>query len=314
MARVRVQTPTNALRTKSASPKFDDSPSRQLMLDLERALCQVQIHGDELHKVHTHDRRLFQETLDLQDSRRAQQDFVALDTAKSRHESVRKEAEAELQRYYRELEEQERLKRVEEERRLREQRAREKAEAERKAREEAERKERIEREQAAARKAAEEKTRAEEADRRKREEDATREKAEQERRLKEVQESARARQQVADEKAARQRVQETAPQPAQSTVSQSQAPSVPNADAATLNSRYREIHRNLKKFRKDFWAECKKNSGLKSKVGDMRRAIKTSVGQLTEAKGANKIPVRGLLLAEMVKLILSSDRSYKDNP
>lgn len=303
MARVRTQTPSNALRTKSASPGFDDSPSRQLMLDLERALNQAQIHETELQKVHVYDRRLFRENLDRLDTKKAQEDAAALTAATTRHETVRKEAEAELQRYYRELEEQDGLKKQEEERVAKEQHARAKAEAKRKSEEEAKRKARIEKEQAAARKAAEERAQAEEAENRKREETAAREKAEKERKQQVEQEVTIARQQAAEEQIAREqstrekKAQETASEtiadrPEQTTRRPEQQHSTIIDEHETQHQRFLQIHQNLKKFRKDFWAQCKKDANLKSKVGDLRRAIKTSVGQLTEAKGANRQPVR----------------------
>jgi nucleoporin GLE1 len=295
MARVRVQTPSSAIRTKSISPKFEDSPSRQLMLDLERALSQARIHEVELQKVHYHDRRLFQETLDQLDTRRAEEDVAALDAATSKHETVRKEAEAELQQYYRDVEEQERLKRQqEEERRAKEQQAREKAEAERKTRQEGERRKKLEMEQAAARKAAEEKAKAEEAIRRKQEDDAAREKTKKERKQRHEQENERAKQHAAEEKAAQESAPQTTTPSEQPSVSQGQASTVASVETGAQHQRYLQIHQHLKTFRREFWAQCKKDTDLKSKVGDMRRAIKTSVGQLTEAKGANKLPVRPL--------------------
>lgn len=292
MARVRVQTPSSALRAKSIPPKFDDSPSRQLMLDLERALSQTQIHETELHKVHIYGQRLFREHLDLIDAKRAQEDVAALDAAASRHEAVRKDAEAELQLWYQEVEEQERLRKEDEGRRLCEQQARAKAEAERKAKSEAERQARIEKEQAAAKKLAEEKAKAEEAERRKREDALAQEKAESERKLKEEQTLAKANRQAAEEQAAKQQAAREAAEAERSIQSQGQLSTGSNPDKETSHQRYLQIHQNLKKFRKEFWAQCKKDANLKTKVGDMRRAIKTSVGQLTEAKGANKQPVR----------------------
>lgn len=261
------------------------------MLDLERALSQAQIHEIELHKVHIYGQRLFRERLDLIDAKRAQEDVAALDAAASRHETVRKEAEAELQIWCQEVEEQERLKREHEERRLREQQARARAEAERKAKLEAERQARIEREQAAAKKLAEEKAEAEEAERRKREDTLAQEKAEKERKQKEEQTLAEEKSQAAEE-AARQKAAQAAAQAERLKRSQGQSSAGSSPDTEASHQRYLQIHQNLKKFRKEFWAQCKKDANLKTKVGDMRRAIKTSVGQLTEAKGANKQPVR----------------------
>jgi nucleoporin GLE1 len=303
MSRVRVHTPSSALRPKSISPNFDESPSRQLMLDLERGLSQTQIHEAELHKVHHYQQRLFQENLDLLDRKRAQEDIAALDAAASRHDTVRKEAEAELQRYYRGVEKQERLKKEDGERRLREQQAQAKAEEERKAKEEAERIARIKKEQAAVRKIAEDKVKAEETERRKREDALAQEKAEEERKQKAELEKARLVKQAADEKAAREKAAETAAETAaqaaakneQIVQSQGQSSTVSISRNEAQHQRYLQIHQQLKRFRKEFWAQCKKDPNLKSKVGDMRRAIKTSVGQLTDTKGANKQPVRSLL-------------------
>ena len=276
------------------------------MLDLERALKQAQIHETELQKVHVYDRRLFQEKLDRLDTTKAREDVAALDAATSRHENVRKEAEAELQRYYRELAEQDRLKRQEEERLAQEEQTRAKAEAKRKTEEEAKRRARIERETAAAKKAAEETARAEEAERWKREEAAAQEKAERERKQQEEHEAAIARQQALEENAARENAArekavrekttretaiETAGRPEQTVRHSEQQHTTLNAERETQHRRFLQIHQNLKNFRKDFWAQCKKDANLKSKVGEMRRAIKTSVGQLTEAKGANRQPV-----------------------
>jgi nucleoporin GLE1 len=269
-----------------------------LMLDLERALSQTQIHEAELHKVYNYQQRLFQENLDKLDRKRAQEDIAAIDAATSRHETVRKEAEAELHRYYKEVERQERLKREDEDRRLREQQAQAKAEAERKAKEEAERIARIEREQAAARKAAEDKVKAEQVERQKREEALAQEKAEEERKQKAEQEKARLIQQAVDKKAADEKAAEAeaaaqaAAKDKQIVRSQGQPATVSTSGNEAQHQRYLQIHQNLKRFRKEFWAQCKKDANLKSKVGDMRRAIKTSVGQLTDTKGANRQPVR----------------------
>lgn len=300
MGRFRVETPSSTLRAKSTSPKFDDSPSRQLILDLERALNQVQIHEAELQKLYTYDRRLFQEKLDLLDTKKAQEDVSALVAATSRHETVRKEAEAELQQHYREVEEQERLKKQDEERRVLEQRAREKAEAERKAVEEATRKARIEREEATARKRAEDKAKAEEAERRRRDDALAREKAEKERKRKEEREKAKALEQALEEKTARESAAQAAAKTKQPLQLQGQSAPILSSGQEAQHQRYLHIHQHLKQFRKEFWAQCKKDTNLKPKVGDMRRAIKTSIGQLTEARGANKQPARSSIPWRMI--------------
>jgi len=55
--------------------------------------------------------------------------------------------------------------------------------------------------------------------------------------------------------------------------------------------RYTVIHKNLKQLRKFMTDSAKNNPPLKSKMGEMRRSIRTAVGQLTEGQGVNKIPV-----------------------
>lgn len=56
--------------------------------------------------------------------------------------------------------------------------------------------------------------------------------------------------------------------------------------------RYKEIHVALKNMRKFMIEEAKTSSKLqKGKVGDMRRALRIAVGQLTDVKGANREPV-----------------------
>ncbi|KAK1599576.1 GLE1-like protein [Colletotrichum navitas] len=73
------------------------------------------------------------------------------------------------------------------------------------------------------------------------------------------------------------------------TVAQSVAP----APAAQLTAdRYIEIHQSLKKLRKDVEALSKQpGSPLKGRLGDMRRQIRKSIGQLTAGKGANVTPI-----------------------
>jgi nucleoporin GLE1 len=55
--------------------------------------------------------------------------------------------------------------------------------------------------------------------------------------------------------------------------------------------RYAEIHQTLKKLRATIVNEGKQNLAFKKKTGEMRRAIRTSMGQLTGEKGSNKQPV-----------------------
>ena len=57
------------------------------------------------------------------------------------------------------------------------------------------------------------------------------------------------------------------------------------------HSRYLEIHRALKELRKFMVAQAKQNVQLKGAMGDMRREIRKSVGQLRDGKGANRVQV-----------------------
>ena len=87
--------------------------------------------------------------------------------------------------------------------------------------------------------------------------------------------------------------QSTAPPPqAQPT----QDPKPPTQRAAPARDRYLEIHQELKKLRERMQAEAKAaGPPLKGQMGDFRRVIRVSVGQLTGGKGANAQPVRNSL-------------------
>jgi nucleoporin GLE1 len=64
----------------------------------------------------------------------------------------------------------------------------------------------------------------------------------------------------------------------------------------TRPDKYAEIHKNLKMLRKFMADQAKANPALKRRMGDMRREIRKSVGQLTVTlgvAGVNKIQVRG---------------------
>ncbi|KZL68068.1 GLE1-like protein [Colletotrichum tofieldiae] len=69
-------------------------------------------------------------------------------------------------------------------------------------------------------------------------------------------------------------------------------PAAPVPAALPAADRYTEIHQALKKLRKDVEALSKQpGSPLKGKLGDMRRQIRKSIGQLTAGKGANVTPI-----------------------
>ncbi|WYZ38671.1 hypothetical protein EsH8_III_000585 [Colletotrichum jinshuiense] len=83
------------------------------------------------------------------------------------------------------------------------------------------------------------------------------------------------------------------PKPVAQPVAPTPAPTaLPTAD------RYTEIHQALKKLRKDIEALSKQpGSPLKGKLGDMRRQIRKSIGQLTAGKGANVTPINTINMA-----------------
>jgi nucleoporin GLE1 len=263
----------------------------------------MQLHTSELQKVRAFNRRSYYEGLEAWSQERTESDIAAIEAANARHESVRHDAEAVLDKYYQQQAEEERLRKAEEERVEKERQAFEKAERERKEREEAERQAKLQREKeaAAAKKAAEEEVKAaeekakadaEEARRKEREETATREKAEQDRAMQQATEKAAADTKARDDKAAQD--QQAAAQ-AQANAAKAQASSSGTTpEILAEHKRYLDIHANLKKFRKEFMVHAKADPKLKANVGDMRRAIRTSVGQLTDSKekGANTKPTQ----------------------
>ncbi len=70
------------------------------------------------------------------------------------------------------------------------------------------------------------------------------------------------------------------------------------------HQRYLEIHRKLKDLRKVMLDQAKQNKALKDTMGDIRRGLRQSVGQLTTGKGVNKIPV-GIAIVARVHLLIS---------
>lgn len=102
-----------------------------------------------------------------------------------------------------------------------------------------------------------------------------------------------------------------APRPAQTPQFQAPAPSRPpqpqNHVAAPISNattpshvypgveRYLEIHKSLKELRLFITNAGKADKALKTKTGEMRRAMRQSIGQLTAEKGANKVPVSALI-------------------
>lgn len=74
--------------------------------------------------------------------------------------------------------------------------------------------------------------------------------------------------------------------------------------------RYVEIHKNLKQLRQYLVTEGKQNIPFKKMLGDYRRAIRQTVGQLTGERGANRECV-SLVTPTYYRRPLISDRSTK---
>jgi nucleoporin GLE1 len=67
---------------------------------------------------------------------------------------------------------------------------------------------------------------------------------------------------------------------------------------------YLQIHQALKKLRKDLETQSRApGSPLKGKIGEMRREIRKSMGQLTGGKGANAQPVSLILIIISLSLL-----------
>ncbi|KIX95445.1 uncharacterized protein Z520_08962 [Fonsecaea multimorphosa CBS 102226] len=296
MARLHSSSPFSA-RDSPRARRTDDSPSRQLQWELERALSQIHLHEIERSKLHAYQKRQQQEELDARESAQAEAHRIELNAAKAQHEVVRKQAEAVLQAYIKQEEEDRRRREEEERRRLEEEERRRKAEAEAKAqaqekeqarrraeeerrtREEKERRDREERARQEAERQAKQK--AEEEELKRREKDAAEQKHREEK-AKAEQEAALRREEA--EKAAAAKVP-----PPQPTAALGQGKDIsPAPEVEAQHSNYLVLHKKLKKFRSDFWVAAKKDPALKPHVGDMRRAIRTSVGQLTDDKVGNK--------------------------
>lgn len=271
-----------------------DSPSRQLLWELGQLAVSTQ-EGFYAH-------------LDREGHERETLHQQALAAATAKHESVRRTAE----QYRERLEEQiqaERKRRDDEEQRELEKLRREKVEqeiAERKR--EVERAEtielegkriaevkRLEREVADRRKTERERQDAETAERQEQErQKAARQKDEAATAKVRAREAAIAAQKARSTPVVQTSVPMTAPNPAPAPpVQQPTLTTQPiqNTPSEAEHSRYLEIHRALKELRKFMTAQAKQNAQLKGAMGDMRREIKKSVGQLRDGKGANKVQV-----------------------
>ncbi|KAL9026836.1 MAG: hypothetical protein Q9196_004559 [Gyalolechia fulgens] len=251
-----------------------DSPSRQLIWELSRLAITAQ---EDLY-----------ERLDRDSQEREAAHKAALAEAIAKHEKVRKDAEAERDRL---------------EKQMQQERARRAAEA----RQEEERQRRValEREKAEKRRAAEQAEAAARAERVATEErnaELARQKAEKDRQTaeavkrKKAQQEAEAKKKADDERRVKEDAAAAAARKAQPNTSTFKQPGmatqsqIRNPQREAEHQRYLEIHKNLKELRKFMVQQAKPDSKLKSRMGDMRRDIKKSVGQIIEGKGKNTKP------------------------
>lgn len=275
-----------------------DSPSRQLLWELGQLAISTQ-EGFYAH-------------LDRESHAREALHQQALAAATAKHENVRRTAE----QYREKLEEQiqaEQRRREDEEQRELEKLRREKIEREIAARKrEVERAKAVELEEK--RIAEVERLEAEAADRR----NAERKRQDAEAAKRQVEERKKAARQRDEVASAEARVREAAvaaqkvrPEPVSQTLVPVPAPALASGPIAAPvvqqstpttqpiqetqleaeHSRYLEIHRALKELRKFMTAQAKQNAQLKEAMGDMRREIRKSVGQLRDGKGANRVQV-----------------------
>ena len=266
-----------------------DSPSRQLLWELSHLGISNQEEFYARLDQESHEREIIHKN--------------ALAAAVAQHTRVRESAE----NARRELElriENERRRREEEERRELRYREQEKAEREfyeksaeaerlRQAQLEREKREQVRKDAEAARIQREEKVRKDDAARKEAErKDAVAkqqalEAREAERKANEAK-AAEARSRILAQ-ASTQNTTTVRPTVALSTSTQPSISNQPQLEAE--HQRYLAIHKNLKQLRQHVVAESKKHDELKQNMGDIRRQIRKSVGQLTIGQNANKKPV-----------------------
>jgi nucleoporin GLE1 len=289
------RSPVARTLASQASPRnrYNDSPSRQLHLDLEQTIAQLQLYDTERQKLHVYQRKSVQDELDARELAQAVAHKSEIEHAIAKHEIVRQQAVAVLEAHIKEEEERKRQQ-EEEERRQREEEARQKAEELRRINEERERKAKEAKEKAeAAKRAAERRAQAERDEKQRKEAEAAAEKQ-------------RLDQQKAQAEAEAAKQQQSTPS------------AVPGDEPAwssnheTRHRQYLDIHRRLKTFRSEFWATAKKTPHLKDRIGDMRRAVKTSVNQLTtDNKELNKQAVSLFPIFPRPMLMNADDKSEK---
>lgn len=290
-----LQSPYRLPRRSRAPWNAQDSPSRQLLTDLENELQRLQNHLADVHKVHLLDRIAQQNGFDERDAEVAKQQLAGLNRAYRQQEAIRRDAEAELEAWRRKVAEEEaQRKRIEEERRRREEEeARRQAEKQKREREEAERRVAEERAEAEAARLEAEKKAREEAEQKAKREAEQQAKAEAEEKARQEREASAQREVAAKAKAKAESERQAAAKQKAEAVQTSLSPSDPQKEA--IHQRYIQIHQNLKNFRKPFWDQCKKDPNLKKQVGDIRRKIQKAVAQLVDLKGNSKaLPIEEL--------------------
>ena len=270
-----------------------DSPSRQLLWELGQLAISTQ-EGFYAH-------------LDRESHEREALHQQALAAATAKHESVRRTAEQYRERLDAQIQA-ERKRRDDEEQRELEKLRREKVEQEIEERKrEVERAKTIELEEK--RIAEVKRVEKEAADRRKAErerqdaETAQRQEEERKKAARQKDEAAAAEARAREAAVAAQNARSApviqAPAPIPAPLVQQSTPAtrpVQNTQPEAEHSRYLDIHRALKDLRKFMTAQAKQNAQLKGSMGDMRREIRKSVGQLRDGKGANKVQVCRLSL------------------
>jgi nucleoporin GLE1 len=251
-----------------------DSPSRQIMQELIQGLESVRIFNADLKKVHEYERTAYENELDRKDRETEAIHNAALDEAAAHHNHIREAAEATLRAHLRAEEEAQR-QREEAARKEQERIEKEKAEKLRREQEEAARVE--------AERQAKEKAKAEEA--RKAQEAENARKAAIEEKQRKERETAEAQKRKAEQDA--QKAKEEAEQQARIEQQQKLGAGRLSEKELGVQQRYVELHKVLKEFRTWLVSESKKNPEMKKYIGDLRRTIRKSVGQLRAGKGAN---------------------------
>ncbi len=284
-----------------------DSPSKQLLWELSRLAVTQQ---EDLY-----------ERLDREAQEREAAHRTVLALSQARHEQVRRDAEIERDRLDR-LE-----KQAIQDRERREAEARQEAENRREAaaRQQEERQrqqaEQVRLEKRRAEERAEAAARAERAATEKRNAETARQQAENDRhnaeaqRAKEAAQEAVVRRKAEEARKAEQASNASATRPttkSQPTFSTAQPPGESTARQTRLvrqeaeHQRYLEIHKNLKDLRKHMDQQAKQDPKLKAKMGDMRRNVRKSVGQILDGKpGANKKPVSVAVLELLQSSLLA---------